>query len=260
MRLPFLFLVLSTITCAAQDAPPLPGTAPLTEGGDFSARMVEGIGRWLERETTRAAEQRGRAWREAAAGDGWKAFADAQREKLRRAIGAVDTRTPGEIEEISELNVAPRAATVSMPSFHRVRWPVFDGVNGEGLLLQPAGEPHGTVIVIPDADEPPESSPLAQRFAAQGCTVLVPALVDRRDNWSGSEAFQRFTNQPHREWIYRQAFEFGRTPIGYEVQKIMAAVDALTAPNSRIHSRRTQIAIAGYGEGGLLALHCAALD
>ena len=33
------------------------------------------------------------------------------------------------------------------------------------------------------------------------------------------------TNQPHREWIYRQAYQMGRHVIGYEVQKVLAAVD-----------------------------------
>ena len=34
-----------------------------------------------------------------------------------------------------------------------------------------------------------------------------------------------YTNQPHREFIYRQAFEMGRHIIGYEVEKVQAAVD-----------------------------------
>ena len=33
------------------------------------------------------------------------------------------------------------------------------------------------------------------------------------------------TDQPHREWIYRQAYQMGRHIIGYEVQKVLAAVD-----------------------------------
>ena len=33
------------------------------------------------------------------------------------------------------------------------------------------------------------------------------------------------TNQPHREFLYRMAYEMGRHPIGYEVQKVLAAVD-----------------------------------
>ena len=65
----------------------------------------------------------------------------------------------------------------------------------------------------------------ASRLAEHGCEVLVPVLIDRQDTWSGNPRLQRFTNQPHREWIYRQAYEMGRHVIGYEVQKILAAVD-----------------------------------
>ena len=59
------------------------------------------------------------------------------------------------------------------------------------------------------------------------------------------------TNQPHREFIYRMAFELGRHIIGYEVQKVLSLVDwmslAETAP----------IGVIGYGEGGLIALYSA---
>ena len=55
--------------------------------------------------------------------------------------------------------------------------------------------------------------------------MLVVALVDRADTFSGSAAAQTTgfdfvspaTNQPHREWLHRPAFEMGRTVIGYEV-------------------------------------------
>src|SRR4029078_5371055 len=80
-----------------------------------------------------------------------------------------------------------------------------------------------------------------------------PVLVDRQDTGSGNAPLKRVTNQPHREWIYRQAYEMGRHIIGYEVQKVLAAVTALPL-NQR------GIALAGYGEGGLIALHAAALD
>ena len=46
---------------------------------------------------------------------------------------------------------------------YAVRWPVFgsvvadfDGLDAEGLLLQPEGEPVGRVVAIPDADWIPE--------------------------------------------------------------------------------------------------------
>ena len=240
-------------------AQPLPDTRPLEASGDLSAEMVAGIGRWLERTTDEAAAERARVWHEAATGGAWDAFASERQQRLRRVLGATDRRTPGLLEEVITAGAEP-AASAGRYSVHRVRWPVFEGVHGEGLLFRPTGKVHATIIVVPDADEIPEQSQLAPQLAARGCLVLVPVLVDRRDNWSGSEALQRFTNQPHREWIYRQAFEMGRTLIGYEVQKIQAALDALTTPESPLHVSAQRIGIVGSGEGGLLALHCAALD
>ena len=65
----------------------------------------------------------------------------------------------------------------------------------------------------------------ARRLAENGCQVLVPTLIDRSDAFSGNVRLGRTTNQPHREWIYRQAYEMGRHVIGYEVQKVLAAID-----------------------------------
>jgi len=107
----------------------------------------------------------------------------------------------------------------------------------------------------------------ARRLAEHGCQVLVPVLIDRRDTWSGNPELNRFTNQPHREWIYRQAYELGRHIIGYEVQKVLAAIDWFangathaTLPARPAPSQAVKIGVAGYGEGGLLALYSAALD
>src|SRR5262249_27266667 len=60
---------------------------------------------------------------------------------------------------------------------------------------------------------------------------------------------------PHREFIYRQAYEMGRHVIGYEVQKVLAAVDWFTR-----QKEHPFVAVYGYGEGGLLAFHSGALD
>jgi hypothetical protein len=94
-------------------------------------------------------------------------------------------------------------------------------VYGEGLWLRPKREPRVRIVALPDADQTPEMlvglSPglaperqFARRLAENGCEVVVPVLIDRRDNWSGNALLRRFTNQPHREWIYRQAYELGR--------------------------------------------------
>ena len=94
-------------------------------------------------------------------------------------------------------------------------------------------------VVVPHRPEPPPSNivratillehslDLTDALAENGCQVLVPVLIDRADTWSGVPAI-RMTNQPHREWIYRMAFEAGRHIIGYEVQKVLAAVDWFT--------------------------------
>ncbi|MGV2334713.1 MAG UNVERIFIED_CONTAM: hypothetical protein LVR18_11570 [Planctomycetaceae bacterium] len=88
-------------------------------------------------------------------------------------------------------------------------------------------------------------------------------LISRSDEFSGHPRVT-FTNQPHREFLYRQAFEVGRHVIGYEVQKTLAAVDLLEQHLRRLEpsvdGRSPQIGVLGVGEGGLLALHAAALD
>ncbi len=105
------------------------------------------------------------------------------------------------------------------------------------MLLYP-GSPDekviANVVVVPDADQTPEQlagiapglppeQQTARRLAESGCQVLVPAVIDRRDTLS--VIGNRGTNQPHREFLYRPAFEMGRHVIGYEVQKLLAAID-----------------------------------
>ncbi|MHA3772834.1 dienelactone hydrolase family protein [Verrucomicrobiota bacterium sgz303538] len=261
MRAALFLLLVPVLAFAEPDPQPLDGTQPLlSRGGDLSLQMVTGINRFLEQETLRATIDRTRTWQSAASGDQWDVFVAARREQLRRMIGAIDARTPGRMEEVRELGDGDSSGLNATYTVQHVRWPVFDGVYGEGLLLLPVGEPRAIVVAIPDADQRPHEFAFAFRLVQQSCAVLVPELVDRRDTWSGNITLNRFTNQPLREWIHRQAFELGRTLIGYEVQKILAALDALVLPESPLRGAASKIAVAGYGEGGLLALHCAALD
>ena len=53
------------------------------------------------------------------------------------------------------------------------------------------------------------------------------------------------------------SFEVGRSLIGYEVQKVRAAAGWFAAENA---SQAVPIVVAGYGEGGLVALYSSALD
>jgi dienelactone hydrolase len=253
---------------AQQTTGPLtvPGAEALTPSPDRSAEMVAGIGKWLEQQTARIADKRATEWRTAAAasaGAGWNVFVKTKRALHRERLGlTIDARVAGGV--IEERPVAePGAQNGETNSARtivgaRVRWPVFEGVHGEGILYTPPS-PRGVAIVIPDADELPEENQIARDLAARGCVVFVPVIVDRHDTWSGNEALQRFTNQPHREWIYRQAFEMGRTLIGLEVEKVRAAIDAAVA-EPVWKEIVTHVVIAGRGEGALIALHAAAID
>jgi hypothetical protein len=167
-------------------------------------------------------------------------------------------------------SVAMPAQTAETDRFvaYRVRWRAFDGVYGEGLLLQPKGKVVARVIAVPDADQIPEviaglraglnpDSQYARRLAENGCEVIVPTLFDRSDRFSQNPEIEAVTNQPHREFIYRQGYVLGRHVIGIEVQKLRSALDWFSR-----HDQATQVplGVVGWGEGGLLAFYTAALD
>ena len=104
----------------------------------------------------------------------------------------------------------------------------------------------------------PAQTQLARRLAEHGCLVVVPTLISRSDEFSGHPDTS-FTNLTHREFVYRQAFEMGRHVIGYEVQKVQAAVDLLERMLEDANER-LPIGVCGVAEGGLLALYSTALD
>jgi dienelactone hydrolase len=144
---------------------------------------------------------------------------------------------------------------------YQVRWPVLNRVYAEGLLFQPKAKPTANIIALPDADHTPEQlaglqpaiaeeSQFARRLAENGYQVLVPVLIDR------SLLPKEDNRQTHREWIYRQAFHMGRHLIGYEVQKVMAAIDWF----KQTDHADLKLGVAGYGEGGLIAFCSAAID
>ncbi|MBI3850280.1 MAG: dienelactone hydrolase family protein [Verrucomicrobia bacterium] len=268
-----LILVTSLLpgTLFAEETTTLPGTQPLTMEGDLSAQMVAGIDKFLMREIDRSIVERQKLWqRDFSSREVYEKSVQPNRERFGKYIGAVDPRLSViALEYVSSTTSPLKLAETDAFTVFAVRWPVFENVYGEGLLLQPKNAPLARVVAIPDADQTPEMlvglSPdiarerqFARRLAESGCQVLVPTLINREDTSSGSEKLKRFTNQPHREWIYRQAFEMGRHIIGYEVQKVLAAVDWFAHENSGGPS--LPIGVAGYAEGGLIAFYSAALD
>ena len=251
----------------------LSGTQRLTQQGDLSAQMVAGIDQFLLRQIDRSTGERPKFWRrDFSSRDTYQKSVAPNRERFRLMVGAVDKRLPAADLEYVETSRDPSlVAETDSYTVRTVRWPVFPGVFGEGLLLRPKGRVIAHVVALPDADQTPEmivglapglppGSQFARRLVENSCLVLVPVLIDRKDTWSGNEALGRFTNQPHREWIYRQSFELGRHIIGYEVQKVLAAIDWFEAESSRTSEPKRRVGVAGYAEGGLIAFYAAALD
>jgi dienelactone hydrolase len=271
VQLSSLILLGTCFASLAQEV--LPNTQPLSPQGDLSAQMVAGIDRFLTRQTAESIGKRQKYWqRDFSSVEAYDKSVQPNRDRLRTIIGAVGTRLPVTALEFSSGTTSPvKVGETEFFTVEAVRWPVFEGVYAEGLRLLPKGEPVACAVAIPDADQTPEmlvglapglvsERQFARRLAENGCEVLVPALIDRQDTWSGSARLKRFTNQPHREWIYRQAYELGRHIIGYEVQKVAAAVDFFEGRGQKAEGRKLKIGVAGYGEGGLVAFYAAALD
>ncbi|HVC92791.1 MAG TPA: dienelactone hydrolase family protein [Pirellulales bacterium] len=252
-------------------AEPYPGTDPLTIEGDLADLMVQGIDKFLLDQIEAAKADREKHWqRDFSSAEKYDESVAPNRARLAKIIGAFDPRQKCDALEL--------VGTTSQPSLvgrgegyevYAVRWPVLPGMTGEGLLLKPNREkPLADVVAIPDADQTPEmlvglvpgvasEAQFARRLAESGCRVVVPMLIDRSDTFSMTVNGERRLNQPHREFIYRQAFEMGRHIIGYEVQKVLALVDYFTAEAGKDDPK---IGVAGYAEGGLLALYSGALD
>ena len=239
-------LLLLLFVTAAMGADVLPGSSKLTIDRPVHEVMVEGINRYCVRLTAEARRQRR------------SGNIPERRKRFRELIGAVDARntTAGHFNRLTKLENSLVVASSPNVTVHAVKWPTLDDVTGEGLLFKPK-RIRAAVVALPDAgwvpemfcglaDVPDGLSTYVHRLAESGCLVLVPALISR------SHEFSKQTNQPHREYLYRQAFEVGRHPIGFEVQKVLAGID--------LFDPSLPVGVAGVGEGGLLALYAAALD
>jgi dienelactone hydrolase len=191
---------------------------------------------------------------------------EANRDRLAEIIGCVDGRQAARMERFGDDSNPALVAETDEYRVFQVRWPVLDGIDGEGLLVQPKTTPRAHVVAVPDADLTPEQilgladglepeKQYARVLAQHGIELVIPVLISR--GLIETEDPQLIeTHQTWREWIYRQAFHMGRHPIGYEVQKVLAAVDWFRLQNDS----QVPIGVCGYGEGGLVAFYAGALD
>lgn len=251
----------------------LPDTEPLVATDDKGASMVAGIERHLDRAIRESAEAREARWRpDMQSRERYERSVQPNRERLMGIIGVVDTRAVPRMHVDVTVPMGERGGAVGWGPSYRVlpvRWEVLPGVDAEGLLLEPEGKPVADVVALPDAGQMPEQlvglsggiprkAQYARRLAGCGCRVLVPVVTDRDCDMSVVGGVS--TVHPHRELIYRAAFELGRHIIGYEVQKVLAAVDWFVSTARGRKAGRPPVGVIGWGEGGLLALYSAAVD
>ena len=270
----FVFVILGNHLTAQNTQ--IPRSKPLKLKEPLDKLMVQGIKQYCLEHLENSRDVRTHKWnRDYSSFDTYKSSIKNNRDNLASILGVVDPRLTANKKSQFEFT-----GTVTHDSLiqdaetykaHSIRWQVISGVTAEGLLLIP-GKPKACVIAIPDADWTPEMFAgvttelpprlqIARRLAQQDCLVVVPMLISRDSNYSGNPEI-RMTNQPHREFLYRQSFQLGRHVIGYEIQKILSAVDIL---EPYLHPQESNIAsipigVVGIGEGGLLAFYASALD
>ncbi|RKU11786.1 hypothetical protein C6503_18210 [Candidatus Poribacteria bacterium] len=246
----------------------LHGTNPLTMEGDLAAQMVEALDGYVTDAVANSLEKRETLWhRDYGSHEAYAESVESNRARLRKQIGCLDPRLPiDELAYVATTKAVPQITAEENYTVSRVRWQVFDEVEGEGLLLEPRHNVPviAQVVALPDADWTPEmiagitdelplNAQFAGRLAKTGCRVVIPLLINRDDTYSVNPIIGAKTNQPHREFIYRMGYQLGRHIIGYEVQKVLSLVDWMSLSDA-------PIGVIGYGEGGLIALHSAAVD
>ena len=255
----------------------MPSTKPLLPGGDLSEKMLDGAHKFIEEKINESIVNRLKLWnRDFSSQEAYEKSVEPNRKRFMKYIGVEDKTEPFIIttqawkikirrcimQKFSIDNDPDLIAETSKYRVYQVRWPVLNRVYGEGLLLQPKTKPIANIIAIPDADQKPEQlvgllpgipieSQFARRLAENGFQVLIPVLISRTFLFPGKEQ-----QQTYREWIYRQAFHMGRHIIGYEVQKVMSAIDWF----KQSADKDLKIGVAGYCEGGLIAFYSAAVD
>jgi dienelactone hydrolase len=255
----------------------LPGTEKLTMEGDLSEQMMDGAHGFIERKINESVIGRAKYWNRNLTGrEAYESSVEPNRMRLMKCIGVEDKNEPFinyriglpdnrpvmHMQKISLDNDPTIIAETSKYQVFQVRWPALDRVSGEGLLLEPGNTPVANIIAIPDAGQTPEQlaglapgippeSQFARQLAENGYRVLIPVLISRTLINQGSPE-----QMTYRERIYRQAYHMGRHIIGYEVQKIMAAVDWFRQSDNN----DLKVGVAGYCEGGLIAFYSAAVD
>lgn len=248
----------------------LPGTQVLEPRPDYASDLVDGVDRFLLKRLEQSIDLRKTSWpKPQEANNSVQDYLQAiepLRQQYREAIGLVDPRI-----ESPHLTLA-RAVDLTNPigqipttvgtfdggKIYPVRWPVHEGLEARGLLVVPESRRASwSVVLVPDAGQMPEDlcgredgRGVALELARHGAQVLIPQIVSRHREARNGRA--KMTDQ---EYLYRSAFVLGRHLLGHHVQHCIAALEALKKSD-----RERPVAIAGWGEGGWIALAAGASE
>jgi hypothetical protein len=153
--------------------------------------MIDGLHTFIERKFAQSVRTRSRHWkRDCSSAAAYEKSVEPNRKRLREVTGLVDPRVPLRLERFGGDDNPDLVAQAERYRVYQVRGPVFEGVWGEGLLLEPKGKPRARVVALPDADQTPEQlvglapgfeneAQFARRLAENGFLVVVPVLLDR---------------------------------------------------------------------------------
>jgi len=233
--------------------------------GDIASELVEQADNFLLRQLSDSVSARIANWPVfGRSGSDFEVVIEARRERLRKQIGMVDPRlTAGSFRIESNFAagnvVSSQIASGEACKIYSVSWPVFEGVDASGMMLAPTNAPiRFCCVLIPDASQSPEqlcgigeeSMNVAVYLANQGGLVVVPSVLSRTRLPRNGRSVM--TDQ---EYIYRSAFVLGRHVLGYMVNETLAAVDIFSSkyPDA-------PVVVAGWGEGGWIALHAGVVD
>ena len=212
-----VWLFLLTLPVAADPVIPLPGTRPMESttkpsSEELSEELLAAAHAFIERKIDESVDRRARHWkRDPSSPEAYAKSVEPNRQRLMKCIGVVDPRLPVVMERFGDDDNPALVAECDGYRIYQVRWPVLEGVFGEGLLLEPDGEPVASVVAIPDADHTPEQIVgLAHEYAKVRWLYAQLGLADKTEI--------EFFNGGHA--IYGQGtFEFLRKHLNWPIDR-----------------------------------------
>ena len=159
---------------------PLSGTKPLDWNGDLASRMMDGLHRYVERAMDRSIVSREKFWkREGSSPQAYEKSVEPNRQRLKKILGVVDARMPARMERFGDEDNPALVAQTELYCVYQVRWPVLEGVSGEGLLLEPAGPVLGQAVAHSGRGSDARATGRPRPWNYRGLAVPWPSGVCR---------------------------------------------------------------------------------